>query len=282
MPSLDWFAPEHIPACRVYIRARLVDGATATVVGSYGLDGERRWHILNGRALRPMASPIRAWQPLSEAWTWPYGIVPPALASELAGVAAEDLSAAMEEDRAALATAPVAAPAEQCGQWWRDADLVRYEPPGSVTPVHGEARLMRAIAMDRSIRMDMPAHKSQAAALADLRQSLADVLRATPELDWMPQLQPLPQDERDYLTAMGWLVEIGPDRRQMRILLARARTPPVTHEFVGDMLRVSAQRVAQIYATTVAHTVEAANSMAWRTRQRLAVIQERNREACRS
>lgn len=140
---------------------------------------------------------------------------------------------------------------------------------------------MRAIAMDRSIRMARPLNRSQLVDLDELRQALAGLRQEIPEVDWVPPLRLFPQDDRDYLTAMGWLVEVAPTRRQMRVLLARARTPPVTYEFVGDMLRISAARAHQTYETTVARAIEAANGNRPRSRQRLLAIQERNREARR-
>lgn len=283
MTGLDWYDPCHIPACRVHIRARLASGVEADVVGHIS-HGTRVWYLLDGRALRPLTAPIRSWQPLAEAWTWPHGVAPPPLLDELEPVASQALATAMERAREGPAepvAGPGAGPGEASGQWWRDLDRVRYEPPGAVSPAHGEARLMRALATDRSIRLDLPSRRSHAAALAELRQGLADVLRDSPEVDWVPPLRPLPRDVRDYLTAMAWLVEVDPDRRQLRILLARARTPAVSWQFVGDMHGLSGARVAQIYAATVAEAVEAANGGLPRTRQRLAAIQERNREARR-
>jgi len=275
MTSPDWYAPEHAPLCKLRVRARLHDGREVVVAGDVSR-GQHRWYMAEGHALAPLPRGIRCWQPLSEAWTWPRGFIPPALAGELGDDVAA-LAKVMEADRerpglAARDSAPR-------GQWWRDADLVKYEPQGEVTPSHGEARLMRALALDRSMPMGAPSDGSHAAALVDLRQSLADVLREEPDVDWVPTLRSLPQDERDYLTAMGWLVELSPGRRELRILLARARTPPVTWLWIGDRASVSPQRAEQIFGSTVASVVAAANGSMPRTRQRLSALQRRNREA---
>jgi hypothetical protein len=191
----------------------------------------------------------------------------------------------MEEDRRAAVVEPEPV---TVGQWWRDIDLVKYEEPGRVSATHGEARLMRAIAMDRSVSMDGP-RRMRSTALDDLCQSVEDVLRAAllevlhgeqgPK--YSPPLRCLPQDDKDYLTAMGWLVEASPNQSQMLVLMARAATPPVTYEFIGNLIRTSAARAQQIYEATVARAVAAANGSMPRSRQRVAAVQERNREARR-
>jgi hypothetical protein len=74
---------------------------------------------------------------------------------------AAEMAREMEEDRRVAHSgmgAPLGGnPHKQTGaiQWWRDVASVRYEPLGGVSREHGEARIMRALIVEHSIRMDL-------------------------------------------------------------------------------------------------------------------------------
>lgn len=268
-PGNQWYAPRHIPSCRVRILARLADGQSLPVVGSFDRQGMRRWHLLAGRTLRPLISEIRAWQPLSKGWTWPNGLVPPPL---------DDTDAALS---LGLSERLLAEPYRGLDepQWWRDGTLITYEAMGKISPRHGEARIMRALVLERSIRMDMASYTTNGAALARMKMSLADVLAEEPDADWVPPLMPLEQDHRDYLTVMGWLIEVMPSAREMRILRDRMGSPPRSWVQIGDRISRDASRARQLYQGAIADLVVAGNRRPRRSPARLSELQKRNREA---
>lgn len=160
---------------------------------------------------------------------------------------------------------------------------VVYEPQGSVTREQGEARVMRALILERSIRirMDLAPYRTNAAVLAQLKTTLADVLREQPEGDWVPPLEPQPQDWRDFEIAMGWLVEVMPSKREMMILRARMQSPPATWRQIGDEINRTGARARQIYDDAIDALVAAANRQPRRAMARLGELKARNREAKR-
>ena len=281
----DWFGVEHLPRGR--LRIRIWPGVEAVTDGVADYSGKVKWYEVRGRDLKPLAAPVQAWQPLSQRF-WPGREPLPLPTSTLARLAAPDTydaagaGAEMERDREeARAHHGLPAP-EPLPQWWRDADLVRYETRGTVTARHGEARLMRALVTDRSIRVGMTPMRSGMAALAPM-EILSEILSADPPErsthDWVPQVQPLPQDWADYLTAMAWLVEISPSLRAMRVLRARARMPPASWATIGDAIGRDWTRARHVYEATVAQVVLAANCRPRRSVARLKALQARNRRA---
>lgn len=280
----EWFGVEHLPRGR--LRIRVWPGIEAVTDGIPDYTGKVRWFEVRGRDLKPLQVPVRAFQPMSQKF-WQGREPLPLPTSTLARLEAPDTfdvtlaGAEMERDREeARAHHGLPAP-EPLPQWWRDADLVKYEARGTVSARHGEARLMRALVTDRAIRVGMTPMKSGMAALAPL-QILSELLSAdaeAPPPDWVPQVRPLPQDWADYLTAMAWLVEISPSRQAMRILRARARMPPASWATIGDAIGRDWTRARQVYEATVAKVVTAANGRPRRSAARLKALQARNRRA---
>lgn len=281
----EWFGVEHLPRGR--LRIRVWPGIEAVTDGIPDYTGKVRWFEVRGRDLKPLQVPVRAFQPMSQKF-WQGREPLPLPTSTLAKLEAPDTfdvtlaGAEMERDREeARAHHGLPAP-EPLPQWWRDADLVKYEARGTVSARHGEARLMRALVTDRAIRVGMTPMKSGMAALAPM-EILSELLSADPPEppppDWVPQLRPLPQDWADYLTAMAWLVEAGPSRQAMRILRARARMPPASWATIGDAIGKDWTRARQVYEATVAKVVTAANGRPRRSAARLKALQARNRRA---
>lgn len=290
----DWYGPEHLPHGLVHgIVARWpgyeVPAATAT-----DKKGRRTWYEVRGRDLVRLHMVPEAWRPApGRPWVWP-GTVPEPLpisviprVGAIGGVAFDAAAAAaeMEEWReAARANArdPEARdPTAQVGQWWRDVTRVAYQALGSVTREMAEARILRHLILERSLPLDLRRAKSNAAVLADMKRSLADVYGEAAGSDWVPPLVAQPEDHRDFETVMGWLAEVGTTRRELMVLRARMQSPPITWVQIGDALHIAAKRARTIYDGAIDDLLAAANRQPRRSVARIAEVRARNREARR-
>jgi len=253
--------------------------------------GRRHWHEIKGRSLSPLVATPDAWQPEDwRTWKWPNGIEPEPLPITVVGAmtvsggvefSAVDAAAEMEAERDDLRRTPTAEPVDP-PQWWRDVARVQYQPMGSVTVEHGEARIMRHLIVERSLTLDMRRQKTNAAVLVDLKRTLADVYGEVPGDDWVPPLTAMPEDWRDFEVVMGWMAEVMPSRREVFVLRSRMQAPPRTWVQIGDEIRRSDTRCRQIYAEVIGQLVAAANRPPRRAPARLRELQERNREARRA
>jgi len=302
--SDDWYDLRHLPP-RGMVRVRVRwPGYRVLAASDVDKRGIRHWHEVRGRELVPLTIEPHAWQPEDVTrWQWPNGRVPDPLPVEVRGqvaasaklefravsdAEASEMAREMEENRRVASGANGRAhggnPHEQASaiQWWRDVAAVRYEPMGSVSREHGEARIMRALIVERSIRMDLKRSRTNAAVLADLKLTLADVLAEHPGEDWVPPLAAMPEDWRDFEIVMGWLVEVMPSRTEIRVLRGRMVSPPQTWEMIGYDISRSGERARQIYEATVEGLIAAANVRPRRARARLRELQARNREAKRA
>jgi hypothetical protein len=252
--------------------------------------GRRHWHELRGRELVPLKARPEAWHPMAGSWIWPNNAVPQPLPIRVMGsvvsigrVAFDAAAAAeeMERDREEARNRRDPAPAEDGGQWWRDVARVAYEPMGSVSREHGEARIMRALILERSIRMDGSRYRTNAAVLAALK-AMPDEYREPPDADWVPPLVPQQQDWDDFECVMGWLVEVVPSRREMVTLRGRMLAPPATFLQIGDEIGRSMEYTRVLYAGVITALVDAANREPRRALARRAELQNRNREAKRA
>jgi len=290
MESLDWYDLDHLPAGTVRVRVRW-DCYVVEAVATTDKKGRRHWHELRGRELVPLRPLPQAWHPLTADWKWPNNQDPEPMpvsvigsVSSIGGASFDAAAAAeeMERDREEARSRSDASPAEDGGQWWRDVARIVYEPMGNVSREYGEARIMRALIIERSIRMDLARYRTNAAVLAALKLSLADVLAEAPSVDWVPPVTPMPEDWRDFETVMGWLVEVLPSRREMLVLRARMLSPPATWRQIGDEIGRTSARARQIYSAAIDELVGAANRQPRRAKARLAELKERNREAKRA
>ena len=288
----DWFSFDDLPAGRVHVRVRW-PGYVVEAASEVDKKGKRHWHEIVGRDLRPLRARPEAWQPLDASrWQWPNGISPkplpvvvrPALAS-IGGIAFDAATAAaeMEEWREAARANADRMPEDRDGlPWWRDVTLVVYEPMGSVSQEHGEARIMRHLILERSMPLDLRRQKTNAAVLSDLKLTWAEVYQSESKGDdWAPPLVAQPEDWADFETVMGWFCEVLPRAREMVVLRGRMLAPPVTWQGLGDEIGRSRQRAQQIYRTAIGDLVDAANRPGTRGAARLAEVQERNRAARR-
>lgn len=285
-----WYSFDDLPAGRVRVRVRW-PGYVVLAASEIDKKGRRNWYEIAGLELRPIKAQLSAWQPADATrWQWPNGVEPkplpmrttPALAM-IGGVSFDAATAAaeMEEWReAARARHGQQAPAEPSTQWWRDVTRVAYEPMGSVSLDHGEARIMRHLILERSMPMDLRRHKSNAAVLADMKLTWADIygLQSRGD-DWEPPLVPQPQDWADFDVVMGWFAEVSPRDREMIILRGRMMAPPLTWLALGDEIGRHWTRAHQIYKQAISDLVAAANRPRYRAEARIAEVQERNRVA---
>ena len=283
-----WYSFDDLPGGRLRVRVRW-PGYIVEAASEVDKKGRRHWHEIAGRELRPLKARLSAWQPLDATrWQWPNGIEPqplpmrvtPALAT-IGGVAFDAATAAaeMEEWREA-ARANADQPPPEKGQWWRDVTRVQYEPMGAVSLDHGEARIMRHLILEAGMAMDLRRQKSNAAVLADLKLTWADIYgEQSRGDDWQPPLVPLPQDWNDFDTVMGWFAEVAPREREMTVLRGRTLSPPLTWVVLGDMIKRHWTRSQQIYKEAISDLVAAGNRPRHRAEARIAEVRERNRVA---
>lgn len=293
-----WYSMTDLPATgalHVRVRGAGARGAWFEVAAARDVDkkGRHHWHEMRGRALVPLAFTPSAWQPLVAADKfWPAGAMPPEplvarvvpRLISIGGVAFDAVAAAaeMEGDREAARANRDEPEIEDKVQWWRDVTRIKYEPMGEVSREHGEARIMRHLIVERSIPKDMQRSKTNAAVLADLKRSLADVYGEADDRDWVPRLTAQPEDWRDFAVVMGWFAEVMPYRREMIVMRARMQSPPISYADIGAEMRRSHEHVRRLYEDAVAALIEAGNRPPRRARARLAELRERNREARRT
>lgn len=264
-----------------------VKGATTT-----DKRGNRYFYeVRRDKSLKRLPHVPDAWRPdpANHRWTWPGGVAPEPLRREVvprlatlggvafAAVSSAELAAEMEANREAARATHGNDPLDEPPQWWRDVWRIEYQAMGGVTRDMAEARIMRFLILERSIRMDIEAPRTNAAVLADLKRTLADVLADRPEVDWVPPLKPTAEDHCDFETVGGWLVEVMPSRREMGIMRARMGTPPETWDAIGATFRRSREAARTLYNATIDVLADVANRPARRARARRTELQERNR-----
>lgn len=310
-----WYSLHDLPAGKVRCRVRW-SGYAVEAACEIDRKGRRIWYEIKGRdSIEPLRAPIEAWQPADLLrWTWPNGVAPDPLPVQVAprmasiGGVAFDATASSEEleaDRqAAMARRGEKKPKEG-PQWWRDVSRIEYEPMGSVSRGHGEARIMRALILEKSIRLDLAPYRTNAAVLAAFKMALPDnvgpcprcdgsgrdvrgtqcpkcrgygVTQAAPESDWVPRLAMQPQDTADFDTVMGWLAEVMPSRRELFVLRCRMLSPPEEWDAIGAHIRRTEEKAKALYDRTLDDLIEAANRPAYRAMARLRELQARNRE----
>lgn len=319
MANLDWYwyGLDHLPAGTVRVRVRW-DCYVVEAVATTDKKGRRHWHELRGRELVPLRPLPQAWQPLTADWKWPNNQEPEPLpvsvigsVSSIGGASFDAAAAAeeMERDREEARHRLDASPAEDGGQWWRDVARIVYEPMGNVSREHGEARIMRALIFEQSIRVGLAPIRTNAATMVAIKMCLpADVepcarcdgtglgprgkhcqkckgygvVQSAPYAVWIPPLTLQPEDDRDFDVVMGWFVEVLPSRREMLVLRARMLSPPATWRQIGDEIGRTSARARQIYSAVIDELVGAANRQPRRAKARLAELKERNREAKRA
>lgn len=255
----------------------------------------------------PRGAEVLLWQPQSpEKWKAP--LPPPARRIEpgrmwssttsftlVEEAEAAELAAEMERDRADARRGHGAAdiyPEHHKPEmaWWRDADQVRYEPAGQITPRMCEGRLMRAVALCEHGRGLTLRIRSFGTILAQMAARLEQQDYATS--DFVPRLKALPADISDFETAMHWFVALNPmplpepgsraqwvPSRPQEVLLFRARNIPLSFEEIGARVEwnVSGEAVRRMYDRAIRRACRIANGQQVETIDQIGAVQERNR-----
>ena len=285
-----WYSFDDLPGGRLRVRVRW-PGYIVEAASEIDKRGTRRWFEVRGKELKPLKARLSAWQPLDATrWQWPNGIEPqplpmrltPALAT-IGGVSFDAATAAaeMEEWREAARANADPAPEDRQGlPWWRDVTRIIYEPMGSISLEHGEARIMRHLILEAGMPMDLRRQKSNAAVLADLKLSWVDIYgEQSRGDDWQPPLVPLQPDHDDFDVVMGWFAEVSPREREMIVLRGRMMSPPLTWVVLGGMIKRHWTRSQQIYKEAIGDLIAAGNRPRHRAEARIAEVRERNRVA---
>ncbi len=165
---------------------------------------------------------------------------------------------AAAEEAEAERSGEVSEPAAGRRQWWRDATLISYSAPGSITRREAEGRVMRALASDPFARWGNGTglHRADLHFMAlsdDDKRAEAD--RAAAQVaDIVEPFRALPQDHRDYDTAMGWFAATCRYRTIIRaavtdhqVLLLAVDDRALSWREMADTLRVSRQAALQQY-----------------------------------
>lgn len=317
---VDWYHPDDLPPVACAVRLwwtangvpRLVDHAVRqrdrqrkkTVVWDwYSVDTvTRRLNVLSA------GSPI-CWQPRDDRWTWPGGTVPtplqphqiPRLANhrylsaEMEALELAEMQRETEAERHFANQEGHRARVREDGMpWWWDVADVRYEPPGEVSRVMCEGRVMRALnaAGGWRPRLKIKTLSMLIAALADEVALNASEI-AERELTRFRALGP---DEHDFMEAMRWITALSrptvhdplvrierawkPSREQL-VLNYRARFRTMTWADIAAALNpskpISYQRVQQIYEQAINHCWHIANAPV-EVDPRMTALREANRE----
>lgn len=167
--------------------------------------------------------------------------------------------------------------AERGIQWWRDVSLIEYRRPGEVSRRMAEARLMRALTLDQIIKLDVEPYKINSAVLVNLKASLLDKLEEAPEDDWVPRLDPQPQDHADYLTAMTWLCKITMNAHRWRAVQGRRMSPPKSWVQIGFEINRTPERARQFYNDVIDRVHASANVIPLDVAPEIEALRERNR-----
>ena len=290
----DWYAIDHLPFGRVHVRvadrSRIFAAARSWNAETKGwrwcevreAEREAKWMPKDWQPLR--------WQPLDAAnWVWPNGAQPPRplpkSVPRLATLAmrydetSKALAAEFEEERERLRVER----AEQDGvedtpsvQWWRDVTKIEYQPRGRVTRAMAEARLLRALILADRIPDDLRRYKSIAAAVAERK---ADVKYVEASDDYVPPLVPLEEDQRDFDTVMGWLIERPPSSDEWKLLHGRKLSPPERWAMLGARTQTSGADAKRRYGRLIGFITIAANRPPVRRAAAIAALRERNRMA---
>lgn len=236
-----------------------------------------------------------AWQPLDPE-TWEYTLPDPLL-SPVGSLSSPTPSyeGQVEERPGAL--------------WWRHPEAVKRSLGEIISIREAEGRVMRAICVDWSLRVDGPNAKTNAATLARLgpkrlsrlelakiTDSWADIEEVTdPKSDWRPRFIPTGTDLDDYPVAFGWFNalnppelwhksrEVGQENRAQKVLRMRANDPPYSWSLIADRWSLTPKRAQEVYEETVTLVHRAANGRKvykhLDTQDPMLVVRERNRAA---
>lgn len=238
----------------------------------------------------PLPDPVAVVEPRMWSSTMAFTLVDEADSSELARE--------MERDRedAKRNGAPEEGSREPL-QWWRDADAIRYEPAGQITPRMCEGRIMRAVAISGYGGELTLKYKSFSTVLAAICEKTPPPYAMS---DYVPRMNPLPADWNDFERAMGWFAALNPKplpeadaradwsfTRPQWCMIMRSYNIPLSFGEIGEMLpakakdkggAVSGEAARRMYERAIRRACRIANGVD-RTNhaQQIEAIRDRNR-----
>jgi hypothetical protein len=144
--------------------------------------------------------------------------------------------------------------------WWRDPCNLTYSPPGEVTPLEAEGRLLRALLTWNTISAERPrAAPSNSAWIA------AQIERVEREAGrrgafWHARFQPTPRDVSDSEVVLDWVGGLWcRDDRYHAVLRMRAADPPYPWRAIADALECSVATARRVYAKAIESATKQAN-----------------------
>lgn len=229
--------------------------------GGLSVDGPEFWHHPNAHKWQILLpEPAFVYDPTTETRLW----------HERASFNAAEAAAEMEADRetARVQRDPSEKRANRLAlQYWRNHVGIRYESPEVLTLKMAEWRVCRALALSEPFKGYGSKYPRVSRTLAELAMTQADIrLRAEntpPDNELGVPLEPQPQDDGDFLIAMGWFVALNPPPSErseswslspkQKVLAWRALPMPLSFRECGDRLpaKVKAERARQIYSEAI-------------------------------
>lgn len=310
----DWYAMADLPRLRI-LKVRVIWGGRELVLTRMRPRGETRWAWFedrDGEAVEAgIAGDPTCWQPLAEAF-WgtvrkpePIRAVVPRMVYERSRFAAveeadaADLAREMDADRetARVSRETVSrVHAVPGSQWWWDPTSVTYQPEGHVSQRDAEGRMMRALAW-ADVGKGLTLHsKTIGDVLADIAEARERALSGG-DLDPVARFQPLPQDQSDFLVAMGWFVKLNPPERRhkrqrvwglsmpQKVLAWMAQPIPLSSDDMAVLVGRTGARMRQVRAEALDMVHRVANGLpakaGWPVVDQVAALKERNASARR-
>lgn len=310
----DWYALADLPRMRI-LKVRVIWGGHELALTRMRPRGEARWAWFEDVRGEPAevtrAGEPTCWQPMTEAF-WnglarpqPIRAIEPRMVSERSRFAAveeaeaADLAREMDADRetARVSRETVSHTHALPGsQWWWDPTSVIYQPQGSVSERYAEGRMMRALVWADVGKGLTLTSKTIGDVLADIAEARAQAM-SRGDIDPVTRFQPLPQDQADFLVAMGWFVKLNPPERQhkrqkvwglsmpQKVLAWTAQPIPLSSDDMGALVGRTGARMRQVRAEALEMVHRVANGLpakaSWPVVDHMAVLKERNLAARR-
>ncbi len=206
-----------------------------------------------------------SWRPLKpEAWKAP--LPPPLTATIDPTPRLVDIRPSRRRVRARREGAAIADKAP----WWWDATSIRYEPPGQVSRIMAEGRLMRALWVSGANMRERPDTPSNARSFAAMSDTERAIFEANAEAEAKAprrireQIALGPADGKDWGEAMRWFAALGKvapgfylNLRQ-EVLVHRARRR--SYRLIGRILDISVGHAHDLFREGVERAWQISNN----------------------
>jgi hypothetical protein len=176
--------------------------------------------------------------------------------------------------------------------WWLDAAAIVYEPPGQVSLLMAEGRLMRALAVSGAEGIQDGPHAGRERVFRSIAEAMAEAEREAKALESRQaeeRFQPGPADLEDWDTAMSWFAALDPPEERwgrpawtlnetQQVLVWRARRH--SWSAVSRHAELPIRTARDLYAEGIAQVCRVANGLDARLgggRDHMGELRERNR-----